>query len=514
MLNVATYLDSTTRRLPDAVAVRHRGRSYTYRQIQAMADSMAIGLMTNGIGRGSRVALCSTVRPGFIAAFFGILKTGATLVGFDDAWNHHDFERLIEDCEVDAIICSADRGDSQLAETLAAAVVATGRPVPIWTLPITPGADMPGTGFASVSEWHAMPNSDVVAASVAPDEVATIAFTSGTTGVRKGAQITHGNLYEMTLLTMPLAAREACARRLAPGKYEGIMAQFFLLLAPIFMGDTIVLCDTRDPDETLRIIAEENITYLLEMPIFYHDLIANAAKADTATIRRNLKICVTGGAAFPPAWYEEFVKLFGTPILPGYGATETTTAVTWCLERDGYVRGKVGRPIPGVKVRILAEDGSVRPAESEGEIAVSSPGVMKGYYGMPKDTARVLQNGWYLTGDRGLVDADGHLVVIGRLDDKITSGYHRIDPTAVENALCAHPEVSLAAVIGIPDEVLGQRAKAFIVLNPGSAADSDALRDWLADQVPAWMIPDLIEFRSTLPLTATGKVARAALRGG
>jgi long-chain acyl-CoA synthetase len=512
MMNIATYLDSSARRCPEVIAVRHRGRSFTYSQIQSMANGLTVELLRRGLGRGSRIALCTTLRPGFVAAYFGVLKTGATLVGFDHLWTRSEFAELIKECDIDAIICSSERGSDELAETLIGAVHDTGRQVPVWTLPMDPVSDSMKSEYALIRNWFDAQHGDVPAAPVMPDEVATIAFTSGTMGVRKGAQITHGNIAAMTLLTMPLAAPEACERRLAPGDYEGIMAQFFLLLLPVFMANTIVLCDTRDPEEVLKIIASEGITYLLEMPIFYHDLVAHADKANITAIRRNLKLCVTGGAAFPLSWYEEFVAQFGVPILPGYGATETTTAVSWCLERDGYVRGKVGRPIPGVKVRILAEDGSIRPMGVEGEIAVASPGVMKGYYNMPKETARVLQNGWYRTGDGGLIDTDGHLVVFGRLDDKIMSGYHRIDPTAVENALCAHPQVSLAAVVGVPDGVLGERAKAYIVLNPGASEDPDALRGWLADRMPTWMVPDSIEFRPSLPLTATGKVARAALR--
>jgi long-chain acyl-CoA synthetase len=251
---------------------------------------------------------------------------------------------------------------------------------------------------------------------------------------------------------------------------------------------------------------------MVEMSVFYHNVLTYPGRQFDDAIRKNLQLCVTGGAAFPETWYEAFLERFGVPILPGYGATETTTCVSWCLERDGYVRGKVGRPVPGVKVRILAEDGSIRPVGAEGEIVVSSPGVMKGYFDLPVETARVLHDGWYRTGDLGLIDTDGQLVIMGRLDDKIMSGYYRIDPTAVESMICSHPQVSLAAVVGVPDEVLGERAKAFIVMNPGTTPDPEGLRHWLADRLPEWMVPELMEFLPSLPLTATGKVARAALR--
>jgi len=512
MHNVATYLDSTAFRCPDAVAIRHHGRSYTYSQVQHIANGISVGLLTNGIGRGSRVALCCSLRVGQVAAFFAILKSGATLVGGDYGWSRRDYAEMIIDCKIDAILCSADPGDTLLAETLAEAARESGRTIPIWTIPLNPEDERRAGEFPSVAGWYSGRVSDLPASPVGDSDVATIAFTSGTSGRRKGVQITHGNIAAMSLIVLPLADWSACRRRLAPGDYEGIMAQIFLLLLPVFMGDTIVMCESRDPEDVMQVMADEGVTYIVEMPIFFHNIGSHPRKQFDAEIRKNLRLCVTGGAAFPETWYESFLERFGVPILPGYGATETTTCVSWCLERDGYVRGKVGRPVPGVKVRILGDDGSIQPTGGEGEIVVASPGVMKGYFEMPVETARVLQDGWYRTGDLGLIDSDGQLVVMGRLDDKIMSGYYRIDPTAVESMICSHPQVSLAAVVGVPDEVLGERAKAYIVMNPGSTPDPVALRHWLADRMPDWMVPELMEFLPSLPLTATGKVARAALR--
>jgi long-chain acyl-CoA synthetase len=514
MTNVASYLDSTALRCPDDIAVRFRGRSYSYARLQAMTNSIAAGLMDNGIGRGHRVALCSDIRPGFIAAFLGIIKTGAVHTGFDYIWPDRDFAQMIEDCGIDAILCSADHGKSALAERLQAAAQAAGRKVPIWVIPAEPDADTRIDGFRSVEEWY---QASPWAVSVAPagfDDVATIAFTSGTTGRRKAAQITHGNIVGMTVLTMPLVDLGACSRRLVPGNYEGILAQLFLLLLPVLLGNTIVLSETRDPAEVWQLVERERVTYMLEMPVFYHDLIARADLANLAEIRRHLRICITGGAAFPAAWHDEFRSLVGLPILPGYGATETTTCVSFSFERDGYVPGKVGRPIPGVRVRIVGDDGASLPAGEEGEIFVASPGVMKGYLNNAAETARVLQNGWYRTGDRGVLDSDGQLAVFGRLDEKILTGYHRIDPNAIEDVMFGHPDVALAAAVGVPDDVLGQRIKAFVVLRPGSKIDEGVLRAWLSGRMPEWMVPDLIEFRPSLPLTPTGKVARAVLRGG
>lgn len=512
MHNVACYLDSTAFRVPDATAVRDRGKSYSYAQIQHMANGIMVGLLTNGIGRGSRVALCCSLRVGQIAAFFGILKSGATLVGGDHNWSRRDYAEMVVDFKIDAILCSADPGDTRLAETLAAAARDSGRTIPIWTIPRDPQCEEAVADLPSIARWYTGRVADLPAAPVTTEDVATIAFTSGTTGRRKGVQITHGNIAAMTLITLPLADWSACRRRLGSGDYEGIMAQLFLLLLPVFMGDAIVMCESREPEEVLRVMASEGVTYMVEMSVFYHNVLTYPGRQFDDAIRKNLRLCVTGGAAFPETWYEAFLERFGVPILPGYGATETTTCVSWCLERDGYVRGKVGRPVPGVKVRILADDGSICPVGSEGEIVVSSPGVMKGYFEMPVETARVLQDGWYRTGDLGLIDSDGQLVIMGRLDDKIMSGYYRIDPTAVESMICSHPQVSLAAVIGVPDAVLGERAKAYIVMNPGSEPDPDALRGWLADRMPEWMVPELMEFLPSLPLTSTGKVARAALR--
>ena len=512
MTNVATYLESTALRCPDDVAVRFRGRSYSYAQLQAMTDAIAAGLVESGIGRGHRVALCSDIRPGFIAAFLGIIRTGAVHTGFDYIWPDRDYAQMIEDCGIDAILCSADPGNTALAERLQAAARAAGRAIPIWVIPAEPDADPRIGGFPSVEEWYRKATSTTDAATVAPDDVATIAFTSGTTGRRKAAQITHGNIVGMTALTVPLVELDACRCRLVPGNYEGIMAQLFLLLLPLLLGHTIVLSETRDPDEVWSLVERERVTYLLEMPVFYHDLLGQVAKANVAEIRRHLKVCITGGAAFPKAWHDEFYDRFGLPILPGYGATETTTCVSFSFGQEAFVPGRTGRPIPGVRVRIVGDDGADLPDGKEGEIFVASQGLMKGYLNNAAETARVLQNGWYRTGDRGLIDHDGQLAVFGRLDEKILTGYHRIDPSMIEDVMFAHPEVAMAAAVGIPDEVLGQRLKAYVVRRPGGTIDATALRAWMLGRMPEWMVPELFEFRPSLPLTPTGKVARAVLR--
>ena len=348
-------------------------------------------------------------------------------------------------------------------------------------------------------------------AAVDPEDVAVVVYTSGTTGRRKGVQISHRNIHSVALMTSPLADPDLCRRRLAPNDLDCIMAQLYLIVLPILCGHTIILLERSDPESVWRELVNERATYLVQMPLFYKELIDHANCVDAGRVRKTLRLCVTGGAALPLEWSTTFAERFGSTILPGYGATEVTAAVSWTCPGDRYKTGSVGRPIPGVDVRIVDEKGAgVSPGE-KGEVIVRSPGLMKGYLGMSDATADAVRDGWYRTRDYGAFDDEGYLFLYGRADSKILRGYERIDPVEIELILHEHPAVSLAAVIGVPHPELGQEAKAFVVLEKGQTIEADQLLGWLGRQLPDGKCPGILQFRQSLPLTDTGKVATHSL---
>ena len=507
MLNIAHYLDAAMRRAPDTVAVVHDGVAFSYAHIDGLANRIANGLTRAGLGRGSRIGLCCTNRPEFVASYFGILKIGGCVMSLDFTSTHRDFVKLLEDAQAEALLCVDGLNDNSIAERAVEAAAGIKSCKHVWIIPKDPSGRSPLRGVPSISDLTAGCRSTFVTAAVDPGDVAVVVYTSGTTGRRKGVQITHGNVHSVAMMTLPLADSDLCRRRLAPNNLDCIMAQLYLVILPVLCGHTTILLERSDPEFVWQELVNERATYLLQMPLYYKQLLDHANGVDASQVRKTLRLCATGGTVLPPEWSTAFAERFGPRLLPGYGATEVTAAVSWTCPGDRYKTGAVGRPIPGVMLRIIDENGAGVPPGEKGEVIVRSPGIMKGYLGMNDATAAAVRDGWYHTRDYGALDDDGYLFLYGRADSKIICGHGRVDPTEIELILHEHPAVSLAAVVGVPHPELGQEAKAFVVLEQDQAIGADQLLGWLKCQLPDAKCPRILQLRDSLPLTETGKIA-------
>jgi long-chain acyl-CoA synthetase len=350
-------------------------------------------------------------------------------------------------------------------------------------------------------------------------DTAVMLYTSGTTGQPKGAELTHGNMVinavtchdmfkpafeaatdqHVTLVTLPLFHSTAQTAQMNAGFYGG----FRLVLMPRF-----------DPAAVLDAFTREQVGLWIGVPTMYWSLLqhARASKADVSRAAASLRVCASGGAPMPVEVLRDFERTFNARVLEGYGLSETAPVVAFNQLQRPSRPGTVGLPIFGVEIRCVDEHDRPVAAGERGEVIVRGPNVMKGYYDRPEATADAMRGGWFRTGDIGQFDADGYLAIVDRKKDMILRGGFNVYPREIEDVLMTHPAVSMAAVIGVPDERLGEEVKAFVVLKPGAAASADELMAWGREQMASFKYPRFVEIHDSLPIGATGKVLKRDLR--
>lgn len=513
MPNIAFFLDAMATQRPHDTALVFEGRRYSFAAVRRLSDRVANGLAARGYGPGSRIALACGNRPGFVAAYYGILKIGGLAVVLSTTLRERDIRFQLEDSGSEALLTYDGRGGTAYAEQALAAAEAVPSCRDRWIIPPDCEASSSMGGHPSLCDLMQGAGDRAATHDYGADDTAVLLYTSGTTGRPKGVELTQGNLIALTRINARLAPPDHTRVRLIATPLFHVMGQVCGLNLAMLNGETLVLAEGFDPERIWRLLVGEGATYFVHMPIFYQYLLEHAGKVDSTEVRRRLRLCASGGAPLPAGLSEAFEGRFGTPIVPGYGLTEASSIVAWggCGTRAAATPTTVGPVVPGVEV--MLDDGrepSAAPG-AEGEILVRGPGIMKGYLNLPEATARTLAGGWLRSGDVGRFDEAGRLDILGRVDDKILRGEEHIYPAEVETVLKSHPAVAEAAVIGVPDAYLGQEAKTFVVLRPGRSLSASDLLGWLARELPDGKCPGLVEFRAALPMTATGKVARRQL---
>jgi len=304
---------------------------------------------------------------------------------------------------------------------------------------------------------------------------------------------------DVALVTLPLFHSTAQTCQMNSGLYGG----FRLVLLPRF-----------DPASVLKTIVDEGVEFWIGVPTMYWALLdyAESARVDVAEVGKHLRICISGGAPMPVEVMRRFESTFGVRVLEGYGLSETAPVVSFNQLQRPTKPGTVGLPIFGVDVRCVDENGApVAPGE-RGEVVVRGPNVMKGYFNRPEATDEAMRNGWFHTGDIGVVDDDGYLSIVDRKKDMILRGGFNVYPRELEEVIMTHPAVSLVAVIGVPDDRLGEEVKAFIVRRAEASVTAEELVLWFREQFAAYKYPRIVEFLDSLPTGPTGKILKRALR--
>ncbi len=521
-MNISSTLEATARCNPSLTAIVYEGHRYSYAAIEAQANKVANGLSAHGISVGDTVALICSTRPEFAVCYFGILKTGATVVALSDIRAPHggvdtlsrtEIERRLRGTAAKALICLDGYADTALGEAAIVAASAVENCRSIWLIPGDGERRCRALGPPTLADLIRNQPSTYRSAQVDHDATATILSTSGTTGAPKQTEITHSNLLATAIINRGVGDFGARHVRMVAHSLHHIVGQTLSLQLGFLGGDTLVLAEHLEPRELLRLMAAEGVTHIMGPPPMYAAL--TEAPGLTSTIRsqiaESLQIAATGGQPLEPSLGNAFMMKFGEPLREGYGLTETTATASWSCPDDEIRDGSAGRPLPGISIRVAGDDGDALPIGEAGEILVKSPGVMKGYLDQPDATAHAFIDGWFRTGDAGYLDENGYLYVEGRLDDMIFRGGYKFYPAEVEDVLGGHPGVRGAVVVDVPDEAGGGILKAFVVPQEGAGVDSAALLDWMQPQLQDCKLPRIIEICSSLPVTGTGKVARHLL---
>jgi long-chain acyl-CoA synthetase len=504
-LNLSSVLEHTARLTPERVAIVCGAQQLTYGDLDAQANRVAAGLHAMGIRTGDHVALSCPNLPFFPTAYFGILKAGAAVVPINVLLKPREIAYHLRDSGAKAAMAFDGTPDLPIAEMVKAACAEAKCPHVI-TMP---------SGLASLMRddpaFHP-PRRE-------PQDTAVILYTSGTTGHPKGAELTHANMvgnaitsHDMFRPAFDGGTGQNTALITLPLFHS--TAQTCLMNAGLYGGFRLVLLPRFEPAAVLDAFTREQVGLWVGVPTMYWALLKHARSigADVSRAAASLRLCVSGGAPMPAPVLREFEQTFGVRILEGYGLSETSPVVSFNQLQRPAKPGTVGLPVFGVEVRCVDEHDVPLPPGKRGEIVVRGPNVMKGYYENPDATAEAKRGGWFRTGDIGQFDEDGYLSIVDRKKDMILRGGFNVYPREIEEVLMTHPAVALAAVVGMPDERLGEEVRAFIIRKPGAALTSDELIAWSREQLAAYKYPRVIEFRDALPMTATGKVLKRELR--
>jgi long-chain acyl-CoA synthetase len=483
--NLALSLGAAAGVRPTRRAVTHGGAAVTVGELWERSARAAAMLAARGVGRGDRVAIQLPNVPAFADFYFGVLRLGAVVVPVNPLLRAGESAYTLEDAGVRVLIAWHE---SELPDA---------GPDPIEVIPIVePFGGGILDGYEGVGE-------DAV--DVDPEETAVILYTSGTTGRPKGAELTHRNLGLNTRAVVNHLGMEADDVLLGTLPLFHSFGQTCTLNASIAVGARLALLTRFDAAAAVELIDREGVTILMGVPTMLAGIAGVAADHGPFP---GLRIAASGGAPLPREQAENFERVTGVPVLDTWGLSETSPAAT--LNRPGATRvGSVGRPIDGVEVRAVGEDNEGLPAGETGQLAIRGHNVMKGYWRRPEATAAAITaEGWFLTGDLGRVDDDGYVYVVGRSKDMIIRGGLNVYPREVEEVLHRHPAVSEAAVVGVPDERLGEEVGAAVVLAPGASAAPEELREWTAQRVAPFKYPRQVWMLDELPKGPTGKILK------
>ncbi|MDX2303980.1 MAG: long-chain fatty acid--CoA ligase [Microscillaceae bacterium] len=513
MLNLSVLLEDSARKYPQKAAFIFQDTVLSFAQVNGAANQVANGLRNLGIQPGDKVALSCFNLPYFPIIYYGVLKAGATLVPLSVLLKTEEIAYHLIDSEAKAYFCFLGTEDLPMAQMGHAAF----QEVPSCEhfFVITPKLDMPSTiaGTQTLASLMAgqLPTFDTVM--TAADDDAVIIYTSGTTGRPKGAQLSHSNLFCNAVLSADLVGITAEDRVLIVLPMFHIFAMTVLMNAGLYRGATSVLLPRFDAEAVYGLLQKHEITIFAGVPTMYWGLLNYTEdKFDYEKIAANLKCCASGGASLPVKVLEDFEARFKVPIIEGYGMSEGSPVVTFNQLKIGRKPGSIGTPVWGVEVKIVDEEGNEMPIGEKGELIYKGHNVMKGYYKKPEETAKTIKNGWLYSGDVAIKDEDGFFYIVDRTKDMIIRGGLNVYPREVEELMIKHEAVSLVAVIGIPDEKLGEEIKAFVVLHEGASISEEELINWTKEHIASYKYPRHIDFVKNLPMNATGKILKKELR--
>lgn len=514
MLNLSVLLEESARRYPQEEAIIFDDTRLSFAQVNGAANQIAAALQEIGIRPGDKVALSCPNLLYFPMVYYAILKAGAVVVPLNVLLKRREIAYHLGDSDAKAYFCLQDLPGLPMGTEGYAGFQQVDACQHFFVITANPAAPSPFDGVKTLGMlMHGRsPIFDTVQTNA--DDLAVILYTSGTTGQPKGAELSHFNMFYNAVISQDLLGSGVGDVQLIVLPLFHSMAQTVIMNSGFYAGATSVLQARFDPEAALVAMAKEKVTIFGGVPTMYWALLnyIDATNYDIETIKSTLRVCGSGGASLPEAIMRRFEQLFEAQILEGYGLSETSPAVCFNHRYGLQKVNSIGTPVWGVEVKIVDASDNVLPPDEPGELIVRGHNVMKGYYKRPKETADAMRGGWLHTGDIAKVDEDGYYYIVDRLKEMIIRGGFNVYPREVEEVLLTHPAISLAAVVGVPDQQYGEEVKAFVVLKDGASATAEEIVAWSKEQMAAYKYPRLVEFRDTLPMTATGKILKLGLR--
>ena len=526
---LASLLTDTAAKFPNSVCLHYNGTDLAYSRVNDLSSRFASALSSMGVRKGDRVAIFLPNIPQFVISYFGILRAGGIVVTNNPLYKERELEHQLRDSGAEVIVALKDvvkgvdfysslagcRDRLELKQVLTTSVTDFLPPVKrklAGLVGVKNVAREHTTDFVGLVRSSA-PQSEPVPVDPVND-VALLQYTGGTTGVSKGAMLTHYNLYSNAIRTataLPVTESDVSLAVLPLYHIYGMTAT---LNAPLSAGAQVVLLPQFHVEEVMKTIQSKRVTSFCAVPAMYIAIISNP-KVRNFNLR-SVRACISGGSALPNAVRQKFIELTGGNLVEGYGLSETSPVTHVNPVSGGVVKdGSIGLPVPETDAIVVdVEDWTkVLPTGSVGELAVKGPQVMRGYWNMEDETRLVMHDGWFLTGDIARMDEDGYFYIVDRKKDMINVGGFKVYPRDVEEVLFEHPDIKEAGVIGIPDGFSGEAVKAYVVLKDQSKPLTEAeVEKFCAEKLMKYKVPKKVEFVPELPKTLIGKVLRRKLR--
>jgi long-chain acyl-CoA synthetase len=517
-------------RYPGRTCINFLGKRSSYAEIGALVDRAVKGLQSLGVGKGTKVGLLLPNCPAFVIFYFGILKTGATVVNCNPLYTTEELDHQITDSETEILVTLDlkvlfEKADDLLTRgNLKKAIICpfAGMLPPLKSflfrlLKSKTLADTKSARNASriVFEKYLLDNDGAFKpVKIKPEnDIAVLQYTGGTTGTPKGAMLTHANL------TINIQQVEAWATNLGDEEtILGVLPLFHIFAMTtvlnfgVLRGFEMVLIPKFDLDQALKLISQIKPTIFPGVPTIYNAMLHHP-KAKSSDLS-SLKFCISGGAALPVEVKRGFEEMSGCSLVEGYGLSETSPVATCNPVGKSDVEGSIGMPVPATRITIrsIEKPTEEKPLGENGEICIAGPQVMPGYWNKPKETKDTFTGEFFRTGDVGHMDDTGYIFIVDRLKDMINCSGFKVYPRRVEEAIYEHEAVEEVTVIGVEDEYRGEAPAAYIKLRSGYSTSKEELLTFLEPKISKIEMPRDIEFRDKLPKTMIGKLSKKELR--
>jgi long-chain acyl-CoA synthetase len=534
-------LAQTASRYPRQTALIYYGTKISYARLSMLTNRYALALQRLGIQKGDRVAIALPNIPQYVIAFYGALRAGAVVVPTNPLYTEREMQHQLADSGARAVVMldmfypvvRAIRDKTALEYVILTSVADYLPPLLRRLYPLSQRKAKLPLPRLTKQELHDDPTLYKLSRMLMPhakseaeishlpapatgDDLAVLQYTGGTTGLSKGAMLTHRNLVSNTLQT----------RSWTPKAVEGeetilCVAPFFHVYGltvcmnlSIYLATTMLLLPKFSAKEVVKAIARYRPTMFPGIPTMYLAIMHEVG--ERTELLRSVKYCLSGAAPLPAKVREDFERMSGGKLVEGYGLSEASPVTHANPLNENCVSGSVGLPLPNVNSMIMdGETGKPLPPGEIGEIMVQGPNIMQGYWQNEAETTTIFHDGWMHTGDLGYMDERGYFYIADRSKDLIVASGFNVYPREVEEVLYRHEAISEAAVVGVPDEYRGENVAAMIVLKEGFTASDEVRASIIAyckHELTPYKVPQIIEFRESLPKSLVGKVLRREVR--